>query len=619
MNGDAAPDDVTTILEAVDQVAGGLMNGLAARLAAFGRLSADIDNLGASFAAGGTSAGLLLVQAVLVAGLVAGVFLLVHRRFTAAPGGGGWRRLLMTFLAVVLALAAGLIAARLLASSDTVTRTLRLWTVVAIVGCLSILAIRGLLVASRPPAQHRSPRLRRLVAELSIAIGYAMAGLGLTATLRLWGGGAGISDFVRTFLVALPALALFAGAVWRNRRAMAVAVAGSHERSRFRSQLAAVWPGTVIAFMFITVLSAQAALTLGAPLPGLAVILTVLVVFATPHLDSVIHQMARVRLHSGGRGSILSAAARQTARFVVVAAMVVLVGTLWATPIAAGLGFELGSVVRGSAQVALILLAAAFLWNIVGALYARMLHAELPAGAADSDDQHELGVPRSRLATLLPLLAGTAKAAIVALTGLSILVSVGVNVWPLVAGLSVFGLAIGFGSQTLVKDVVSGLFFLVDDAFRLGEYIETSGAKGSVEKISVRSVSLRHPRGPLATIPYGEIGKIQNFSRDWVIEKLVFRVALDTDLDVVRKLFKQIGQQLQADPALAPDLIEPFKSQGIADVEDGTLVIRGKFKARAGHQFMIRRAAFAAVHKGFRDNGVRLVPKPLTGQAPAPG
>ena len=99
-----------------------------------------------------------------------------------------------------------------------------------------------------------------------------------------------------------------------------------------------------------------------------------------------------------------------------------------------------------------------------------------------------LSAPRSRLGTLVPLLSGVGKSSILALALLSILVSVGVNVWPLITGLSVFGLAIGFGSQTLVKDVVSGLFFLIDDAFRFGEYIETTGAKGTVEKISVRSV-----------------------------------------------------------------------------------------------------------------------------------
>ena len=276
--------------------------------------------------------------------------------------------------------------------------------------------------------------------------------------------------------------------------------------------------------------------------------------------------------------------------FVIIIAML---GTLWATPLAAGFGIDLREVAKGASGVALIALVAAFLWNVVGTVSGRALRAELPAVGGDEE---LLGAPRSRLGTLVPLLSAVGKSSILALALLSILVSVGVNVWPLITGLSVFGLAIGFGSQTLVKDVVSGLFFLIDDAFRFGEYIETSGAKGTVEKISVRSVSLRHQRGALATIPYGEIGKIQNFSRDWMIEKLTFRVAFDTDVEKVRKIFKKIGQDIAADPELAGDLLEPFKSQGIAEVEDGTLVIRAKFKAKAGKQSMIRRAALTAVH-----------------------
>ena len=165
--------------------------------------------------------------------------------------------------------------------------------------------------------------------------------------------------------------------------------------------------------------------------------------------------------------------------------------------------------------------------------------------------------------------------------------------------------------ETLVKDIVSGLFFLADDAFRLGEYIETSGSKGTIEKISIRSVSLRHPRGALASVPYGQIGKVNNYSRGWVIEKFIFRVAFDSDVDLIKKLFKKIGQDIAADPELAVDLLEPFKSQGIGMVEDGTLVVRGKFMARAGHQFGIKKAVMKAVQQAFTENGIKAVPKPL--------
>jgi small-conductance mechanosensitive channel len=292
--------------------------------------------------------------------------------------------------------------------------------------------------------------------------------------------------------------------------------------------------------------------------------------------------------------------------------MVTMLGAVWASPLASGFGINLQSIAAESVHIGLIALAAAFLWSVLGAVMGRILHSDNRALADPT-------TPRSRLGTLVPLISAVGKATILALAFLSVLVSVGVNVWPLITVLSVFGLAIGFGSQTLVKDIVSGLFFLVDDAFRLGEYIETSGAKGTVEKISLRSVTLRNPRGPVATVPYGQISKIQNFSRDWAIEKLQFRLAFDTDVELVRKLFKKIGQDLLADPELAPDVMETFKSQGISNVEDGTLLVRGKFVAKPGKQSMIRRFVLKAVHQAFRENGIRVVPKPLTGDAaPAP-
>src|SRR3546814_6618866 len=93
------------------------------------------------------------------------------------------------------------------------------------------------------------------------------------------------------------------------------------------------------------------------------------------------------------------------------------------------------------------------------------------------------------------------------------LAALGVNIGPLLAGAGVVGLAVGFGAQTLVKDVITGLFYLVEDAFRKGEYIQCSGGKGVVEKISLRSVQLRHHNGPLNTIPFGEMGKDRKSTR----------------------------------------------------------------------------------------------------------
>ncbi|MCB1832503.1 MAG: mechanosensitive ion channel, partial [Geminicoccaceae bacterium] len=106
----------------------------------------------------------------------------------------------------------------------------------------------------------------------------------------------------------------------------------------------------------------------------------------------------------------------------------------------------------------------------------------------------------------------------------------------------------GFGAQALVRDIVSGVFFLIDDAFRVGEYIEMGELRGTVESISLRSLRVRHHRGAVHTIPFGELKSLTNYSRDWVMMKLEFRVPFDTDLKLAKKLVKQIDQELRANP-----------------------------------------------------------------------
>jgi small-conductance mechanosensitive channel len=187
-----------------------------------------------------------------------------------------------------------------------------------------------------------------------------------------------------------------------------------------------------------------------------------------------------------------------------------------------------------------------------------------------------------------------------------VLSSMGVEIGPLIAGAGVVGVAVGFGAQTLVKDIISGVFYLLDDAFRVGEYIQSGSYKGVVESFSLRSVKLRHHRGPLYTVPFGELGAIQNMSRDWVIDKLSINVTFDTDLDKAKKLIKQIGKDLAADPEFGPNLIEPLKMQGVEQFGDFAIQIRMKMMTKPGQQFTIRRRAYAMIKKAFDANGIRI-------------
>jgi small-conductance mechanosensitive channel len=220
------------------------------------------------------------------------------------------------------------------------------------------------------------------------------------------------------------------------------------------------------------------------------------------------------------------------------------------------------------------------------------------------------------LDTVLPLMMKLAQVTIAAMVVMVALSALGVNIGPLLAGAGVVGLAIGFGAQTLVRDLVSGFFFLLDDAFRKGEYVDVGSAKGTVERINMRSLVLRHHMGPLHTVPFGEIQTLSNYSRDWVIMKLEFRVSYGTDPNKVKKIFKQIGAELADDPELGPDFLEPFKSQGVKSMEDSAMIVRGKFMAKPGKQFTIRKEIYNRVRKAFEENGIEFAHRRVTVDLP---
>lgn len=232
-------------------------------------------------------------------------------------------------------------------------------------------------------------------------------------------------------------------------------------------------------------------------------------------------------------------------------------------------------------------------------------------GEAELGDEGGEG-GQSRLATLLPLFRGAILAVVVVTIALIVLMELGINVSPLFAGAGVVGLAVGFGSQTLVRDIFSGAFFLMDDAFRKGEYIDIGDVKGTVEKISVRSFQLRHHLGALNTIPFGEIKVLTNYSRDWVIMKLPLRVTYDTDVEKVRKLIKKLGQELLSDPVIGENFIQPLKSQGVIEMQDSAMIIRVKFMTKPGDQWLVRKKVYQDIRELFAREGIRFAHREVT-------
>jgi small-conductance mechanosensitive channel len=238
---------------------------------------------------------------------------------------------------------------------------------------------------------------------------------------------------------------------------------------------------------------------------------------------------------------------------------------------------------------------------VAWALIVRLISERLEAA------RHEQGFARAqRMATLLPLLRKFLQIVLATITVMIVLSSLGVDIGPLIAGAGVVGLAVGLGAQQTIADILAGVFFLIEDAFRIGDYVEVGTLRGTVEGISLRSLKLRHYRGAVHTLPFGQ-KSLTNYTRGWALMRLEFRVGPDTDVGLVKRLVKGIGKELLADPEIGPSFIEPLKSQGIRNVEDGALVIGVKFIAKPGEQFVIRREAYQRILKAFHESGIELV------------
>jgi small-conductance mechanosensitive channel len=250
--------------------------------------------------------------------------------------------------------------------------------------------------------------------------------------------------------------------------------------------------------------------------------------------------------------------------------------------------------VRPALEAAATVVVAWILWTALSAV----IDEKMPPAAAPGDED-EIPGSASRLDTLLPLLRNTLLITLAVVAIVVALATLGLDIGPLLAGLGVVGIAIGFGAQSLVRDVISGIFFLMEDAFRVGEYIDTGRLRGTVEGMSLRSVRLRHQNGQVHTIPFGQVQSVTNFSRDWSVIKFNLQLEPTADIEMVRKTIKRVGQELLDDPEIGAEFIQPLKMQGVIDVLKTALVVRCKFTATPIRPTYLQRRALQRLIEAF--------------------
>ncbi|NNK55874.1 MAG: mechanosensitive ion channel [Desulfofustis sp.] len=302
------------------------------------------------------------------------------------------------------------------------------------------------------------------------------------------------------------------------------------------------------------------------------------------------------------KGRALYLKVRGFARIVVVGAFIVWVANLWKIriPFFSELAaFMLDSII--------ILTVALIFWQFINSWIERKIQESIPESEEDGDevdDEWGGAASRGRAYTLLPMLRKFIGSVLLVMVTMILLSSLGVDIGPLLAGAGVIGLAIGFGAQKLVADVFSGFFYLLDDAFRVGEYLNAGSVSGTVETITLRNVMLRHHRGMLQIIPHSELGAITNFMRGGIVVKFNLDFPYDAPIDKIRKVIKKVGQKMLENEEYGKDFIRPVKSQGVREISNSVMTIRVKFTAQPGTHFVIRREAYRLITEALDAQGI---------------
>ncbi len=231
------------------------------------------------------------------------------------------------------------------------------------------------------------------------------------------------------------------------------------------------------------------------------------------------------------------------------------------------------------------LIAAALIWIAAWAANRAVRHlASRIVSAADDGDDTTFSATERRSATIAALIRSLGSVVVIlmgALFTLNLFISIG----PILAGAGVLGLAISFGAQSLVKDVIAGFFVLLENQFAVGDIIQAGGKSGVVEKMTLRIVQLRDLEGVLHTIPNGDIGSVSNMTRAWSRAVVDVGVAYDTPIDRALEVFADEAERFAADPAWRGQLDGPPEVQGVQDLGDSAVVIRTRLKTLPGEQW----------------------------------
>ncbi|MDA0228758.1 MAG: mechanosensitive ion channel [Proteobacteria bacterium] len=291
--------------------------------------------------------------------------------------------------------------------------------------------------------------------------------------------------------------------------------------------------------------------------------------------------------------------ARIILQLFVIALAITLVAEAWYIDVFNWIASDIGGLIIGRlVSIVVIALIALAIWEVTSSVIDRYLSATDKEGT-----QKERG---QRARTLLPLARNTLRIVIGVVALLMILTEIGIDVTPILAGVGVIGLAIGFGAQTLVKDIITGIFILLENSLAVGDVVSVSGSTGVVETISIRSIRLRDLQGNVHTIPYSSASTVTNMTKDYSHYLIEAGVAYREDYDEVAEILREVGEDLRADAEFGADILEPITIMGLDRFEDSAVIVRARLKTTAGKQWGIGREYNRRLKTAFDARGIEM-------------
>ncbi len=259
-----------------------------------------------------------------------------------------------------------------------------------------------------------------------------------------------------------------------------------------------------------------------------------------------------------------------------------------------------GWLLRSGMHVAFVVLLAYGLMRIVGTVVTRF-EEQL------SREEGPQGIERAKRArTLGKLIRNVVNTAVTVVATLMVLHEFGINIMPVLTGAGIAGLAVGFGAQTLVRDIISGFFLIFEDQIRVGDVANINGTGGLVEAITLRTIVLRDVSGTVHIFPNGSVQQMSNLTKDFSYYVLDMGVAYKEDTDRVVEVMKAVSAELRADPAFGPNMLEPIEIMGVDAFQDSQVTIKARLKTVPLKQWEVGREYRRRIKKAFDAQGIEI-------------